>query len=898
MSNLNGIPSADYFETRLANLWSGINGVVHVEKVPEWTLPAGEYSYIVVNPGESNMQVAKVDSRDSDNNTFNVSDVWVSAGVWVLYDVKPHPTWAIVRFSNNYAFRKDIQEAVNSKADDSSISAVWKSNSYNDLDNLPAFGAVATSNDYNDLDNKPTPISIAVWDNVLELNQSNELSATISANYDSGTQKITLYGANSTVISEIDCTDFIKDWMIQNVQIVTDPAWYAPWKYLEFDFNTDSGTQDIYIALSDLAVYVAGEWMDITNNTISIVPATANTLWGIKVWNRLTIVNGVLSADSQTENDYTTAEKQKLAGIEDSADVNVIEKVQVNGADLPISAKTVNVQIKTLNGENIAGVGDLDIMARHYTEWTWITIDQNDEISISSAYQTAIANKADSSSLSAVATSGNYTDLSNKPTIPTKTSDLSNDSGFITSSYHDSSKQDTLTAGSNVQISGNTISATGDMAYNDFNFTTLTWSSITLDLSSKITPSANFTVNAPTSIKDGQNYILRVTNWATPYTMTLWTGITNPSSVSLDLTASATDMFVFLAVWWMLELQTNTPDLSWYQTTANMVTTLTWADNDHYPTAKAVSDALSSSGNGDMLKSTYDPNNVEWNAFSMDNMIDGTNNHYISTAQQTVLNNTSGTNTWDQTASDFDIKDLTDSTNLKSTWNGKQDTLTAWNLIGLTSNVVKNQALFVIKESDVTVATDATKGVSPYNTSYGYTDITINNSDVEWVEWALYTFIVDTTMVVTSAYRNVRVRIGTGSYIPVMSANTILAWNSYFTKTNIRYFQYTTKYQGGWALHLISDSNTTYSAMTATEITAGTWTTARLITPANLKTAIETRNSVTSVNGNTGAVTVTVPTKVSDLTNDSGFAVVNFVEESQYSGLTPVNWTLYIGREE
>lgn len=41
--------------------------------------------------------------------------------------------------------------------------------------------------------------------------------------------------------------------------------------------------------------------------------------------------------------------------------------------------------------------------------------------------------KADSADLSEVATSGSYTDLSNKPTIPTKTSDLTNDSGFITS---------------------------------------------------------------------------------------------------------------------------------------------------------------------------------------------------------------------------------------------------------------------------------------------------------------------------------------------------------------------------------------------------------------------------------------------------------------------------------
>lgn len=50
--------------------------------------------------------------------------------------------------------------------------------------------------------------------------------------------------------------------------------------------------------------------------------------------------------------------------------------------------------------------------------------------------------------------------------------------------------------------------------------------------------------------------------------------------------------------------------------------------------------------------------------------------------------------------------------------------------------------------------------------------------------------------------------------------------------------------------------NTTYSSMTAAEITAGTGTSARNITPANLKTAIETWSPVKSVNGNTGTVTV------------------------------------------
>ncbi len=42
-------------------------------------------------------------------------------------------------------------------------------------------------------------------------------------------------------------------------------------------------------------------------------------------------------------NDYTTAEKNKLAGIDTGAEVNVIESVEVNGTALSVSSKTVNI---------------------------------------------------------------------------------------------------------------------------------------------------------------------------------------------------------------------------------------------------------------------------------------------------------------------------------------------------------------------------------------------------------------------------------------------------------------------------------------------------------------------------------------------------------------------------
>ena len=62
-----------------------------------------------------------------------------------------------------------------------------------------------------------------------------------------------------------------------------------------------------------------------------------------------------------------------------------------------------------------------------------------------------------------------YSNITNTPTIPTKTSELTNDSGYVTSDYHDDTKQDTLVSGTNIKtINHISVLGSGNIELGDF----------------------------------------------------------------------------------------------------------------------------------------------------------------------------------------------------------------------------------------------------------------------------------------------------------------------------------------------------------------------------------------------------------------------------------------------
>lgn len=404
-----------------------------------------------------------------------------------------------------------------------------------------------------------------------------------------------------------------------------------------------------------------------------------------------------------------------------------------------------------------------------------------------------------------------------------------------------------------------------------------------------------------------------------------------------------------------------TPDLSGYQTKNCMVCSLSWADDSHYPTAKTVADALSCAGAGDMMKSVYDPNNCNADAFNynnfynkpaiIDNLCCTSCTDALSANQGKALKDLIDTyvglwrflslwdaatgqpisfplttpytyKTWDwymvevtgatnympngssyswtasttvDSTNNVEVRDVyiydgtdwlfqknnevqvsfadiawvpADNSCLSAALNDKQDNLTAGRNIAITSNTVKATNIYNITEADSCTTYTGTLWVAPYNTSYCYTNICIDPATwIEWKEGSIYSFDINTEMVATSACRNVRVKIGSWEYIPVMWTSSILAWCAYFTKANIRQYMYSTKYQSWWALHLFTDSNTTYSAMWCAEINTWTCTSARSITAACLKYAIQYYS----------------PTDNSQLANGCGYVTASVNNLSNYT---------------
>ena len=99
-----------------------------------------------------------------------------------------------------------------------------------------------------------------------------DVEGHLNLTYNTETKKINLEGFDSSIIASIDATAFIKDGMINTVELVTDPESHDPGTYLVITFNTDAGKDAIYLDVTGLIdVYQGTNGVKVTGKDIHLI---------------------------------------------------------------------------------------------------------------------------------------------------------------------------------------------------------------------------------------------------------------------------------------------------------------------------------------------------------------------------------------------------------------------------------------------------------------------------------------------------------------------------------------------------------------------------------------------------------------------------------------------------
>ena len=124
-------------------------------------------------------------------------------------------------------------------------------------------------------------------------------------------------------------------------------------------------------------------------------------------------------------NDYTTAEKNKLTGIAENAQVNIIEAIEVNGNTQTVTDKVINITVPTKTSDLV-------------NNSNYVTGEEvNEAVERLATAETKLKNieaGAQVNKIETIKINGTAQTIENKSIdieMPTKMSDLDNDSGFI-----------------------------------------------------------------------------------------------------------------------------------------------------------------------------------------------------------------------------------------------------------------------------------------------------------------------------------------------------------------------------------------------------------------------------------------------------------------------------------
>jgi hypothetical protein len=183
---------------------------------------------------------------------------------------------------------------------------------------------------------------------------TGKLGATVGLTYYTDTTgetpvyEIRLTGKGGEVISTIDAKSFVKDGMLDKVELVVNPANQATGTYLVFTWNTEAGlSEPMYVPVTDLVdVYAQGDGIEIDSNNVikakvkdndPYIEVTTEGIASKGIDNAITVAkNAVIGTAEDAETAVTLHGVKKyaanLVGAHESAVVEVLKgKVDVAG---------------------------------------------------------------------------------------------------------------------------------------------------------------------------------------------------------------------------------------------------------------------------------------------------------------------------------------------------------------------------------------------------------------------------------------------------------------------------------------------------------------------------------------------------------------------------------------
>lgn len=247
-------------------------------------------------------------------------------------------------------------------------------------------------------------ISLAINTADKVLTQSGDgLLANINLSWDKGTG-LKLLGKDGAAIATIPATDFIKDGMLQNVELkVATPEEHVgtatTGTFLVFTFNTDAGSQPINLDVTSLIdVYTAGNGIDVTGKKISakIDPTTEKFLTvgadGIK----LSGVQDAINAVKSEENAAINKIEASVGLAEDGSHITTSGNYTSGASTIAGEIAALDTQVK----KNADAIGDETSRAKGVEQGLQTAIDN--EVSARTAADEALQKSIDAVSGAAI----------------------------------------------------------------------------------------------------------------------------------------------------------------------------------------------------------------------------------------------------------------------------------------------------------------------------------------------------------------------------------------------------------------------------------------------------------------------------------------------------------------